>query len=75
MADNKQHDKDNLIDLASERRKYQNRPTPLGPKSKVGTQNSSKKAPIKTAPRWYNYLQLVAFLAFLAWAMQQCQAT
>jgi hypothetical protein len=75
MADNKQHDKDNLIDLASERRRFQNRPNPTGTKKfgNVGSV-SKKKTPEKAGPRWYHYLQLILFLAFLAWMMQRCQS-
>ena len=74
MADNNQHDKDNLIDLASERRKFQNRP--IGPKKHQGVHKASKKKPVKVkaGPRWYHYLQLILFLAVLAWMMQKCQS-
>lgn len=79
MADNNKDDKDNLIDLASERRRFQNRPSQVGPK-KFGTQSppfagkkSGTSSP-KAGPRWYHYVQLLAFLAFLAWMMQECSS-
>ena len=79
MTDNNKDDKDNLIDLASERLRFQNRPSQSGPK-KFGTQSpllaGKKSAPPspKAGPRWYHYVQLLAFLAFLAWMMQQCMS-
>ncbi len=79
MADNKQQDKDNLIDLASERRRFQNRPSQTGPKKLGGlspnpASKKSTKAPGQTGPRWYHYIQLVAFIAFLAWFLSRCQS-
>ena len=77
MADNKQHDKDNLIDLAAQRRKFQNRPNPTSNKKYAVGQVAKKKPPMKTkskaGPRWYHYAQLFVFLAVLAWMMQRCQ--
>lgn len=75
MADNNQHDKNNLIDLASQRRKFQNRPAPTGPKKHPSAQQFSKKTgtPAKKGPRWLHYVQLILFLAFLAWVQQKCQ--
>lgn len=79
MAENNKDDKDNLIDLASERRRFQNRPTQAGPK-KYGSQapnilarKSAQPTP-KPGPRWFHYVQLVAFLALLAWIMSRCQS-
>ncbi len=76
MADNKQPDRDNLIDLASERRKFQNRPNPTSSKKFPGAGQITKKKAVKAAPgpRWYHYVQLIVFLAFLAWMMQRCQS-
>jgi hypothetical protein len=79
MADKKQQDKDNLIDLASERRRFQNRPSQTAPK-KGGRQTpyltgkTSSKTPLQKSPRWYHYIQLIAFLAVLAWFLSRCQA-
>lgn len=78
MADNNKQDKDNLIDLASERRRFQNRPSQSDPK-KFGTQapyaslKKSSKTSHKSGPRWHHYLQLIAFLAVLAWMLRECQ--
>ena len=77
MADNKQPDRDNLINLADERRKFQNRPNPTSSKKFPGAGQVHKKKPGKptsAGPRWYHYLQLIVFLAFLAWMMQRCQS-
>lgn len=76
MADNKQQDKDNLIDLAAQRRKFQNRPNPSSSKKYAVGQVAKKKPATKLAkpgPHWYHYVQLIAFLAVLAWMMQRCQ--
>lgn len=81
MAENNKHDKDNLIDLASERRRFQNRPAQTTSKKfgtnaayVAGKKTAGKKTQIKAGPRWYHYLQLMAFLALLAWMMQRCQS-
>lgn len=71
MADNKkQQDSDNLIDLASERRRFQQH---KASKKVPYSQSQGKKAVKKTGPRWHHYLQLIVFLAFLAGMMTLCQ--
>ncbi len=78
MADNNKQDKDNLIDLASERKRFQNRPSQPSARKIKGASSFApsakiKKATVKAGPQWYHYLQLIAFLAVMAWMMQQCQ--
>lgn len=69
MADNKkQQDSDNLIDLASERRRVQQHKA-----TRKTPQMQGKKVAQKSGPKWHHYLQLVIFLAVLAGMMTLCQ--
>ncbi len=70
MADNNPKSKDNLIDLAAERQRMQGRTATLRGKKLTKTQKGAEKSH-KTV-RWFHYLQLVVFLALVAWLMKTC---
>lgn len=80
MADNNKQDKDNLIDLASQRQRFQNRPAQSGAKKNGtnapyigGKKISSSKSQVKTGRRWYHWLQLAGFLGVMWLMMTLCQ--
>jgi hypothetical protein len=72
MPDNKPKSKDNLIDLAAERQRMQGRSATLRGKKLTKTQKGPEKKSSKSV-RWYHYLQLILFLALIAWLMRSCQ--
>lgn len=73
MADNKQKSKDNLIDLASERQRLQQRAqVQKGKKLARATKGPEKKSGSNKI-QWYHYFQLVLFLMVFAYFMHQCR--
>lgn len=72
MADNKHKSKNNLIDLASERERLQQKAQAPKGKKFTRTSKSPDKKPSKSI-HWYHYLQLVLFLIVFAYFMQKCR--
>ncbi len=70
MGDQNPDPKNNLIDLASERQRMQTRSATLRGKKLTKTHKASNKS--KGGIRWYHYLQLIVFLALVAWLMRSC---
>ncbi len=73
MADNKQKSKNNLIDLASERQRMQQRSHVQKGKKLTRSSKGPDKSVNGSAIRWYHYIQLIVFLAFFAYFMKQCR--
>ena len=72
MADNKQKSKNNLIDLASERQRMQQRAHVQKGKKLTRSSKGPEKPPA-SGIRWYHYLELILFLMAVAYLMQMCR--
>ena len=66
MAEQNPKTKDNLINLAAERQRMQGRATLLRGKKLTKTQKGHDKTNKNGLLKWYHYLQLVLFLALVA---------
>ena len=73
MADNSKKPDNNLIDLASERRRFQQQQKASKTKVPYGNQHQKKPGHKSNKPRWYHYVQLIVFLAVLGVMMTLCQ--
>jgi hypothetical protein len=75
MPDNNPKSKDNLIDLAAERQRMQGRSATLRGRKLTKTQKGPEKKSPKSSSsvRWYHYLQLILFMALIAWLMRSCR--
>ncbi|MCX6130445.1 MAG: hypothetical protein NTX25_15455 [Proteobacteria bacterium] len=74
MDENQSKSKDNLIDLATKRKDMLGRSTLLRGKKLAKTHKNNEKQNKPGTIRWYHYLQLIVFLALVAWLMKSCGA-
>lgn len=71
MVDKSPKSKDNLIDLAAERQRMQGRRPTLRGKKLTKAQKGTEKRSTQSV-RWYHYVQLIVFLALVAWLLRSC---